>query len=159
MNFPWRRQANVMPEEAGPEAGPEARTVVGTGVYGVCVCGHAHEGLSCSQCDLIAQSKPTNKAACKGFVQRGPAQGFIILSKEQLLQAAGLTEGEFLIEGIRWNRNETVKIAVQSMDIPMAGGEIISTNPVHTEKEVRDAAVGLQLLDTEIARLQNARGI
>jgi len=65
--------------------------------------------------------------------------GFIWVDKHELLRAAGLPES-FQVTGVKWSFiNENLKITVRSEEIPKVGGEIVKTNPIHTEKEIRDA--------------------
>lgn len=72
---------------------------------------------------------------------KSPGDGWLILSKNDLLKALGL-KGDFDVLGLRWSGSrEEVKIALRSHEIPWMGGEIVSTNPIHTEKELRDQAV------------------
>ena len=70
-----------------------------------------------------------------------PGNGWIMLSKDELLKALGLT-GEFDVLGLRWSSShKEVKVALRSRQIPWMGGEIVSRNPIHTEKELRDEKV------------------
>ena len=78
-------------------------------------------------------------------------QGWVVLSKAQLLKAAGL-QGDFLVEGAKWRwQDGTLKLTLQSEEIPWMGGQIVETNPVRTEKQLRDAEVAKRLQDTDSA--------
>ena len=77
-------------------------------------------------------------------IQRSKSKGngWLMLTKDELLKALGLTLGEFDVLGIRWSPSrEEMKVALRSDQIPWMGGEIVSINPIHTEKELRDQAV------------------
>ncbi len=89
----------------------------------------------------MAISKEEGEAVLLARRLKSPGNGWILLSKNDLLKALGLT-GEFDVLGIRWSSSrEEVKVALRSHEIPWMGGEIVSLNPIHTEKELRDQAI------------------
>lgn len=67
-----------------------------------------------------------------------PGNGWVMLSKDQLLEAAGLV-GDFEVLGVRWyEATQELKVQLRSFDIPWVGGLIVSTSPIRTEKQERD---------------------
>lgn len=88
-------------------------------------------------------SKADAEAALLAKRLKSPGDGWLILPKEELLKALGL-KGEFEVLGLRWSSSrDEVKIALRSRQIPWMGGEIVSLDPVHTAKELRDQKVAL----------------
>ena len=77
--------------------------------------------------------------------------GYITIPHAKLMKALSLSN-DTGVEGVKWNAvNQTLKVTVQSLEIPLVGGEIVATNPIHTEKELRDAEVARRLQAAEQA--------
>ncbi len=67
--------------------------------------------------------------------------GWINISKEQLLGLCDLPN-DLEIMGARWfSGTKTLKLVLSGESIPHPGGEIVSVDPIQTEKGLRDAAV------------------
>ena len=69
------------------------------------------------------------------------ADGWFTLSRTQLFGLMGLSPKKLYVTGVRWNSvADTLKVTVRGTEIPDCGGEIVSVNPIHTEKELRDGS-------------------
>jgi len=65
-------------------------------------------------------------------------EGYFFLPVDQLLRR--FRGVDLSVLGVRWDRvNEVLKVVVRGTEIPACGGELVSTNPIHTDKELRDA--------------------
>ncbi len=69
------------------------------------------------------------------------ASGWIMVKKAELLKSLNLPD-ELEVVGVRWFLGaDELKIQLEGDAIPYPGGEIIATDPIQTEKQVRDMEV------------------
>ena len=92
----------------------------------------------------LAEEIPTlakeKREAEVALAEPKPGNGWIILTKVQLLKALGLN-GEFDVLGVRWSgQSQEIKVDLRSFEIGWRGGRIVQTDPIRTEKEIREDA-------------------
>lgn len=67
--------------------------------------------------------------------------GFVDLTGPALLKALHLPP-TLSVLGVRWSVPlQSFRVVVRGVEIPACGGAIVSVDPIHTEKELRDAKV------------------